>query len=143
MFSKKKAALNPNTTDTLVGEGSIFEGKITSEASVRIEGQITGDISCQGDVIVGEEGIVKSNIAARDVVIAGAVHGNVNTKGKLTIMSTGKLYGNTNAAAFIIEEGGLFQGMSKMDTEAAVAEETIEIVEKQKPAAYVEKTVLL
>jgi cytoskeletal protein CcmA (bactofilin family) len=119
MFKGKKQALNPNTTDTLVGEGTTFEGRIKSEASLRIEGQLTGDIECTGDVIVGEKGSVKSNIAARDVTIAGTVHGNVVTKGKLTITSTGSLHGNISAASFIIEEGGVFQGTSKMESKTS------------------------
>lgn len=115
MFKSKKHQINPSTTDTLIGEGSVFEGRIKSEASIRIEGHLTGDIECTGDVTVGEKGVLRSNISARDVIIAGQVTGNVTTKGKLTILATGHLYGNTNAATFVIEEGGEFQGMSKMD----------------------------
>jgi cytoskeletal protein CcmA (bactofilin family) len=119
MFKNKKLELNPGTTDTLIGEGSVFEGRIKSEASIRIEGHLTGDIDCTGDVTVGEKGVVRSNISARDVMIAGQVHGNVITKGKLTILATGQLYGNTNSTAFVIDEGGVFQGTSKMDKTGA------------------------
>jgi cytoskeletal protein CcmA (bactofilin family) len=119
MFKKKQSPINPNTTDTLIGEGSVFEGRIRSEASIRIEGHIVGDIECTGDVYVGEKGVVKSNVSARDVIIGGSVHGNIVTKGKLTITSTGSLHGNTNAASFIIEEGAVFQGSSKMETKTA------------------------
>jgi cytoskeletal protein CcmA (bactofilin family) len=118
MFKKTKNLMNPNTTDTLIGEGTSFEGRIKSEASIRIEGGITGDIDCAGDVIIGEHGVVKSNISARDVVLAGSVQGNITTKGKLTITSTGSLHGNISAASFIIEEGGVFQGSSKMETKS-------------------------
>lgn len=121
MFKKKKDFMNPNTTDTLIGEGTTFEGRIKSEASIRIEGGITGDIECTGDVIIGENGVVKSNISARDVVLAGSVQGNIITKGKLTITSTGSLQGNISATSFIIEEGGLFQGNSKMDSKTPAA----------------------
>ncbi|NOU66188.1 polymer-forming cytoskeletal protein [Paenibacillus sp. LMG 31461] len=120
MFKKSKNLMNPNTTDTLIGEGTSFEGRIKSEASIRIEGGITGDIDCAGDVIIGEHGVVKSNISARDVVLAGSVQGNITTKGKLTITSTGSLHGNISAASFIIEEGGVFQGSSKMETKSDV-----------------------
>ncbi|MNH99337.1 Polymer-forming cytoskeletal [compost metagenome] len=124
--SKKQISINPNTTDTLIGAGTSFEGRIKSEASIRIEGQLTGDVVCAGDVIVGEKGIVKSHISARDVTIAGNVHGNVITQGKLIITSTGSLYGNTTSASFIIDEGGVFQGMSKManKSEESVNKET-------------------
>ncbi|WP_409342388.1 polymer-forming cytoskeletal protein [Paenibacillus sp. MBLB4367] len=120
MFKKKdKPRINPNTTDTLIGEGTVYEGKIKSEASVRIEGQMIGDVECQGDVTVGEKGSVKSNLSARDVVIAGSVNGNVTAKGKLTIRATGRVFGNVQAAAFVIDDGGVFQGTSKMQNPAA------------------------
>jgi cytoskeletal protein CcmA (bactofilin family) len=120
MFKNKKKTMNPNITDTLIGEGSQFEGRIKSEASVRVEGSITGDIECAGDVTVGEHGIVKSNINARNIIIAGSVHGNILTKGVLKITSTGKLFGNTTTASLMIDEGGVFQGTSKMETKAQI-----------------------
>lgn len=123
----KAVKLDPNTTDTLIGEGSVFEGNIRSDAGVRIEGQITGDIDCEGDVTVGEKGVVHSNIHARNVIIAGTVHGNVHTKNKLSITSKGKLYGNMVATSLSIEEGSIFEGTSKMggtaDNEAAATKE--------------------
>jgi cytoskeletal protein CcmA (bactofilin family) len=122
MFKTKKKQMNPNITDTLVGEGSLFEGRIKSEASLRIEGMVTGDMECTGDVTVGEHGVVKSNIAARNIIIAGSVHGNIMTKGILKITSTGKLYGNTTAASLMIDEGGIFQGTSKMEVKATQVE---------------------
>jgi cytoskeletal protein CcmA (bactofilin family) len=118
MFKNKKKTMNPNITDTLIGEGSQFEGRIKSEASVRVEGTVTGDLECAGDVTVGEHGIVKSNIIARNIIIAGSVHGNILTKGVLKITSTGKLFGNTTTSSLMIDEGGIFQGTSKMETKA-------------------------
>ncbi len=115
MFKRNKVHINPNTTDTVIGEGTVFEGKIKSKASLRIEGQIIGDIECLGDVIIGEKGLAKSNIQARNVTIAGNVQGNINTKGVLSIMANGKLNGNTSAHSLVIAEGGIFQGASKMD----------------------------
>lgn len=116
MFKNTKPVkLDPNTTDTLVGEGSIFEGKIKSGASVRVEGQVHGDIDCEGDVIVGEKGVLQSNIMARNVIIAGVVNGNVQARCKLSITSKGKLYGNISAASLSIDEGSIFEGTSRME----------------------------
>ncbi|MCR8631391.1 MULTISPECIES: bactofilin family protein [Paenibacillus] len=133
MFKGKKHAVDLHTTDTLIGEGTVFEGKIKSEASIRIEGQINGDVECAGDVTVGELGVVKSNIIARDVILAGTVNGNVLCKGKLTIRSTGKLFGNTTAQSLIIDEGGMFQGMSKMENGASQPENQEKAVQQGNP----------
>lgn len=116
MFNKKRSKIDPNSTDTLIGEGTSFEGNIKSEASIRIEGTITGDITCTGDVIIGDNGNAKSSISARNVVIAGSVSGNVTTTEKLTITSSGKLTGNTSSKSLIIDDGGVFMGNSKMES---------------------------
>lgn len=116
MFKSKKVKFDPNMTDTLIGEGSIFEGKIKSEAGIRVEGQIIGDIECAGDVTIGENGIARSHIKARSVILAGQVIGNVSVTGKLTIKASGKLQGNLSAMELSIETGGIFQGTSNMIT---------------------------
>ncbi|RUT46710.1 polymer-forming cytoskeletal protein [Paenibacillus anaericanus] len=111
----KDVKLDPNTTDTIIGTGSIFEGKIKSDAGIRVEGQITGDIDCEGDVTVGENGQVHSNIIARNIIIAGTVTGNVQARSKLSITSKGKLYGNIKSTTLSIEEGSIFEGNSQME----------------------------
>ena len=113
MFGNK-SKLNPSATDTLIGEGSIFEGNITSQASLRIEGKLIGDIECVGDVTVGERGTARSTVTARNVTVAGEVHGDITVTALLTVTSTGKLYGNVNCQSLVIAEGALFHGHSRM-----------------------------
>ncbi|MCD1259594.1 polymer-forming cytoskeletal protein [Paenibacillus athensensis] len=115
----KPRRIDARTTDTLIGESTIFEGKIVSEASLRVEGQLVGDIECAGDVTIGENAVLQSNIHGRDVIIAGKVRGNVHTKGKLVVTSSGLLVGNIEVRSFVIEEGGVFQGMSTMSPAAS------------------------
>ncbi|PWV93790.1 cytoskeletal protein CcmA (bactofilin family) [Paenibacillus cellulosilyticus] len=102
-------------TDTLIGQGTHAEGKMECEAGLRIEGEFRGDIDCHGDVIVGECGIARSNINARDVTIAGRVYGDVTTKGRLTITATGQVHGNINAQSFVMQDGGIFTGACRME----------------------------
>lgn len=119
MFKKKK--IDVSKTDTLIGEGTTFEGKIVSQASIRIEGRVIGDIVCDGDLTVGEKAVVHSNMSARNITIAGEVHGDVKAIHKLSITATGKLYGNTSSAAITIDAGGIFTGTSQMTTDDSAA----------------------
>lgn len=114
MFKNKTVKLNPEATDTLIGEGTIFEGKVKSEASIRIDGQIIGQIESQGSVTIGEKGLAKSDITAKNLLLAGRLVGNVEIGGTLTILATGSLIGNLTAGSLIIEAGGVFQGTSTM-----------------------------
>ncbi|MEC0227484.1 bactofilin family protein [Paenibacillus alba] len=116
--SSKTRRIDAKTTDTLIGASTICEGKIMSEASLRIEGQLNGDIECAGDITIGENAVVQSNIYARDVIVAGKVKGNIHTKGKLIVTSSGVLVGNIDVRSFIIQEGGIFQGSSAMNIAA-------------------------
>ncbi len=145
MFKNKKSKIDPNMTDTLIGEGTHFEGKIKSEAGIRVEGHLTGDIECTGDVTIGENGSARSNIRARHVILAGQVTGNITASGHLAIKATGKLLGNLSAQELSIESGGIFQGNSKMENTletAAAAEEKKEHDLGSKPASSSDATVL-
>lgn len=116
MFKNKptRGKINPDSTDTLIGEGTMFEGSIKSEASIRIEGSVIGDIVSSGDIIIGENGCANSNVTARDLILAGQLTGNAEVRGTLTISATGVLNGNIVAQSLIIESGGVFNGSSKM-----------------------------
>ena len=103
------------TTDTLIGQGTHIDGKLTSEAGIRIEGEYHGEIECKGDVIIGECGIVKSAITARDVIVAGKVIGDITTKGRLTITASGQIHGNIVTSSLLIQDGGSFNGSSRME----------------------------
>jgi cytoskeletal protein CcmA (bactofilin family) len=114
MFKENKN-LTKGMTDTLIGAGTEMDGQLKSEAGVRIEGVFKGEIESKGDIVIGEGGVAKSNITARDVTIAGKVYGDVHTRGKLIITSTGLLHGNAHAAILNVHEGGILNGSSKME----------------------------
>jgi cytoskeletal protein CcmA (bactofilin family) len=115
MFKETK---RPVGTDTLIGQGTQAEGKMISDTGIRIEGEYRGDIECKGDVIVGECGIAKSNITAKDLTVAGRVFGDVVTTGRLTITASGQVHGNITAHALFIQEGGVLNGTCQMERPA-------------------------
>jgi cytoskeletal protein CcmA (bactofilin family) len=112
MFKENKRVI---ATDTLIGQGTIIEGKLISEANLRIEGEYRGDIECKGDIIIGECGVMRSNIEAKDVTLAGKLYGDITTKGRLIITGSGQLHGSVTAHALIIQEGGILNGVCHME----------------------------
>ena len=111
----KRDKISTLLSDTFIGEGTIVEGPIRSAGNVRLEGQLRGDLFCEGNAVLGETAFAIGNITARNLFLAGQVTGNVRIGGKLTITATGKFYGDMDAATLEIEEGGVFQGNSAMD----------------------------
>lgn len=113
MFKNGKKAAG--LTDTLIGQGSVIEGKLECKANLRVEGKFHGEINCLGQIVIGETGEVKSNIKGGEVIVAGKVIGDITTEGRLTITNSGQVDGNVNVAKLVIIEGGLLNGASKME----------------------------
>ncbi|MET3683811.1 cytoskeletal protein CcmA (bactofilin family) [Alkalibacillus flavidus] len=112
MFSKQDKQVSQ--VDTVIGAGTSVEGQIKSQASVRIDGSLKGDIYCEGDLEVGASGHLEADVHGRDVTVSGHIHGNVHASGTLTIQSTGVVDGDITMGVFVIEEGGRFTGHSHM-----------------------------
>jgi cytoskeletal protein CcmA (bactofilin family) len=115
--------------DTLIGNGTILEGTLTSRESICIEGTVRGKVLCEGSVIVGPKGRVDADIYAETVLVGGEVNGNIVSKSKLEITTNGKLRGDIKTGSLIIAEGVLFEGKCQMMTEdhsSTRTEETIE-----------------
>lgn len=102
-------------TDTLIGHGTQVEGKMICGANLRIEGEYQGDIECTGSVIIGESGLVRSNVTAKDIIVAGKVIGDIVAKDRLTITTNGQLHGNVTAGSFILQDGGILNGSCQME----------------------------
>lgn len=112
---KKKEEVNFDKVETLLGRETAFEGVIKSSGTVRIDGKFSGQIFTQGDLVIGEEGLAKATINARNVLIAGIVEGNITAEGKVEITPTGKVIGDMNVAKLIIDEGAVFKGNCLME----------------------------
>ncbi|MDR3560983.1 MAG: polymer-forming cytoskeletal protein [Negativicutes bacterium] len=117
MFGNKRAPILPGFSDqieTIIGKDTQIKGTISAGGTVRIDGQVDGEISTKGDIIVGETGVIKAQIQARSATIAGSVHGNADVMDKLELTSTAKLYGDIKTGILIIGEGAVFKGACEM-----------------------------
>ncbi len=119
MFGSGKKSINAEKIDTLIGKGTIFEGTINADGTVRLDGKVQGGLNITGNLIVGEEGAVKGNIKVENAFIAGVVEGNVIATSQLHITHTAKLIGDITVKNVIIDEGAIFVGNCKILTDNA------------------------
>ncbi len=63
--------------NTLVGIGSHFEGKMTFEGVVRVDGNFDGEIVSDDTLIIGEGAEVRASLDVATVVIYGTVYGDI------------------------------------------------------------------
>ncbi len=100
---------------SVLGPGINWSGNLGGKGGIRIEGTFEGEISIHGLVVIGETGRVScQNLRANNVVVAGAVKGNITAE-KLEIRSTGRVWGDVEVIAFSTEEGAFLRGQVRME----------------------------
>jgi cytoskeletal protein CcmA (bactofilin family) len=100
---------------TILGKGSAFDGKLTFEGTVRIDGEFSGEIRTQGTLIIGESAEVKAQIHASRIVVEGVVRGDLTASESIEIHAPAKVYGNLATPSLEIQKGSVFEGNSQME----------------------------
>jgi cytoskeletal protein CcmA (bactofilin family) len=100
---------------TVVGQGARLEGTVVSAGSLRIDGQVKGQINAEGDVMLSPQSQVEADIRAQNVVVAGRFKGAINVKGRAELARGGRVDGDITSKTLVVEEGSIFQGQSIMD----------------------------
>jgi cytoskeletal protein CcmA (bactofilin family) len=99
---------------TILGPGASFDGKLTFEGTLRIDGQFKGEIDSTGTLVVGEHAEVHANVKASTVVVHGNIHGDVTATEHLDIRSPARIQGNLETPSLSVEKGSHFQGSCSM-----------------------------
>ena len=95
----------------VLGKSVIVKGQILSREDLTIDGEVEGTVELQEHrLTVGPNGKVVATIKAREVVVIGTVHGNVETTDRLEIRKDAKLVGDIKTTRVVIEDGAYFKG---------------------------------
>jgi len=114
MLNNTQFGSSKSEETTIISRGVKIEGKITSNGSIRIDGEIQGDIFSENNISIGEDAKVNGQINANVITIGGKVRGIVRAKDKLILDSNSNLKGDIYTKNLVIEEGAKFDGKSKM-----------------------------
>jgi cytoskeletal protein CcmA (bactofilin family) len=130
-MNRKETAAPRGEIKAFLGEGTDFKGILTFEGTVRIDGQMDGEIFTKDTLVIGETAVVKAEINVNNIVISGVVRGNINATGKIEVHRPGKLYGNLKTPCLLIEEGVIFEGSCSMSGDAG-ADKRVSALPSQK-----------
>ena len=101
-----------------------FEGNVTSEGIVRLEGTIVGDMNC-ASLVVENDGAISGNIAAEEVNVHGRVEGTVHGK-NVILHSSAFVEGDIFHQGIGIEMGTHYDGRLKWVENAHLQKPTTE-----------------
>ncbi|MDF3821087.1 polymer-forming cytoskeletal protein [Leptospira sp. 96542] len=103
-------AIGKDSINSVIGPGSIFEGKFYIAGSLRIDGKFEGDIKTEDALVIGETGKVKTNISAREVIISGTLIGNIKAENEVKLEGTGRMLGDITAPYLELQKGVVAKG---------------------------------
>jgi cytoskeletal protein CcmA (bactofilin family) len=93
-----------------LGVDTDFEGRLTFNGNLRIDGRFKGEIAALGGLVIGQKAIVKADIHTTDVTISGEVSGKINADQRIEINATGKVFGDIQSPSIIVYPGAVFEG---------------------------------
>lgn len=119
MFDKVKK----NGTELLgktnrIVEGTSIIGDIVSKADFRLDGELIGNFTSQGKLVIGASGVIKGEIVCNNADIEGEFQGKIKVLEVLNIKATAKIHGEVLVGKLSIEPGADFTATCTMLTNA-------------------------
>jgi cytoskeletal protein CcmA (bactofilin family) len=114
-------ATPPERCADVMGAGSKWKGTLVVQDSVRIDGQVTGEVEAKGTIHISEGAQVDAKLRAAFVVIAGSFRGEVKALERVELLPKSKVQGELETKALAVQDGAIFDGAIRMSTEKAEA----------------------
>lgn len=102
-----------------LGEGTVISGDIRFPEILRVDGKVTGKVTSEKELVVGETGEVEAEVDVGILSVNGRVSGTLRVRERMTIHARGQVRGELilEKPGLVIEEGGVFEGTIEMASE--------------------------
>src|SRR5215213_7321058 len=101
-------------TASLIDRHSAFDGTFRSQRDLRVEGELKGNVSCEGTLFVSEGATIAAEVEAEHITVAGELTGEIRCRGRLQILPSGRVRANVSTGSLIIQEGAIYEGQLEM-----------------------------
>ncbi len=95
---------------TVIGPDAQFNGELTFQGGVRIDGKFDGSITTTGKVFVSKSGHLKAEVKAASLALEGKLEGNLTAQDRVELRATGQMLGDVKASKLLVVEGATFIG---------------------------------
>lgn len=130
LINNKDSQNNTGVNHNVIATGTLIKGDIIASNDIRIDGNIDGNVECEGRVVIGPNGVTNGNIKCQSAEIMGTLQGNITVEETLSLKSTANLNGDVKTSVLVIEPGAKFTGSCSMKTETRQNDEQKEADEK-------------
>lgn len=114
----KEQAADANSIN-IIGVGTTIEGEIISNGDVRIDGNLKGNLTTKGKLIIGQTGTIQGDVKCKSSDVSGNILGQIIVNELLSLKASSKIKGDIITNKLSIEPGATFTGTCKMNGENA------------------------
>lgn len=100
---------------SVLGKGASFDGKLTFEGRVRIDGMFSGEVRTDGTLHLGPTSEVKAEISTASLIVEGTLSGNVVASRTIEIRAPAIVHGDLRTRNLDIQKGAVFEGNCHME----------------------------
>jgi cytoskeletal protein CcmA (bactofilin family) len=93
-----------------IGTGLTIEGQLRAEGPITVDGYIEGLVRLDGELTVGETGIIRGPVSALSIIVAGRVIGDIACSGLVELRESAHVFGNIVAGRISVSPGAQHQG---------------------------------
>lgn len=100
--------------ETVIGATVKVDGNFVGAGDVVVEGHVAGTLKTSKNLRIGEQSVVKADIEAANIIIAGEVRGHVSCRGRVEVLASGKVFGNVDTQTIAVAHGAVLHGKVSM-----------------------------
>jgi cytoskeletal protein CcmA (bactofilin family) len=111
---RKQTNKPQNRIDSLIGAGTRIEGNVSFAGGLRVDGEITGNVTAVSDqpstLVLSEQARIDGEIKVSHLVVNGAINGPVLVEEFLELQSRSKVYGDIHYNTLEMHLGAIVEG---------------------------------
>lgn len=104
---------------TVIGPDAKFDGNLTFEKGLRLQGQLKGTLKTPGKLHVTKEASMEADVEAGAIVIEGEVRGKLVASDRIELKQSARYNGDLTASKLVVDEGAVFEGHVSVGADAA------------------------
>lgn len=114
MFSRGESGGDSREIETVIGSTVKVDGNFVGAGDVVVEGHVAGTLKTSKNLRVGAGAVIKADVEAANIWVAGEIRGHVKCGGKVELASSGKIFGNVDTTSIVVAHGAVLHGKVTM-----------------------------
>jgi cytoskeletal protein CcmA (bactofilin family) len=112
-----------NPSINIISESTRIKGDIIANDDIRIDGELNGNISAKGRLVVGPKGKIVGEVNCNNIEVSGFIKGKVTANDMLNMKESSKIEGDIIVGKLSVEPGSIFTGTCAMKGAASPTNE--------------------